>query len=145
MTIRQFEQLFASTYPISVRQIRLRDKIFALQTLHVRQKKWWIHNLIRWWWILPDITKNNGYGAVISNSIYEPSYLSLERAMRYYNLIPEWVFSFTACTTKKTKQFHTTRWTFSYQSLSPHLMRWYELKPVGLLTHCVVSVLILLF
>ena len=63
--------------------------------------------------------------------IYEPSYISLERALRYYNLIPEGVFMVTACTSKKTQIFDTIAGVFSYRSLSPGLMFGYELQTIG--------------
>lgn len=135
MQIRQFEQMFASTHPISIGQIRLRDKDFSLQQLHTRQKKWWIQKLMRWWWVLPNIVTHHGHTAAISNSIYEPSYLSLERALRYYNLIPEWVYMCTACTTKKTQQFHTSLGTFAYQTIAPKLFWGYTVQTVGVYQH----------
>ncbi len=131
MNIRQFEQQFGIQYPISVRQIRLQERNFALQQLHIRTEKWWIHNLIRWRWILPQTLKKNGHKAIISNMIYEPSYISLERALRHYNLIPEGVFMVTACTSKKTQIFDTLAGTFSYRSLTPRLMFGYELQTIG--------------
>lgn len=130
MNIRQFEQQFGIQYPISVRQIRLQERSFALQQLHIRAEKWWIHNLIRWRWILPQTLQKNGCKAVISNMIYEPSYISLERALRYYNLIPEGVFMVTACTSKKTQTFNTVAGTFSYRSLSPRLIFGYGLQTI---------------
>jgi predicted transcriptional regulator of viral defense system len=63
--------------------------------------------------------------------IYEPSYISLEWALRYYNLIPEGVFMLTACTSKKTQIFDTLAGTFSYRSLTPRLMFGYELQTIG--------------
>lgn len=131
MNIRQFEQQFNTIHPISVRQIRLQESNFAMQQLHIRAEKWWIHNLIRWRWILPQTLQKNWYKANISNMIYEPSYISLERALRYYNLIPEGVFMVTACTSKKTQIFDTIAGMFSYRSLSPSLMFGYELQIVG--------------
>jgi predicted transcriptional regulator of viral defense system len=41
----------------------------------------------------------------VANMIYRPSYLSLEWAMRYYQFIPEEVYSFTSVSTRKTKNF----------------------------------------
>lgn len=131
MNIRQFEQQFGIQYPISVRQIRLQEKSFTLQQLHIRAQKWWIHNIIRWRWILPHTLHKNWYQAAISNMIYEPSYISLEWALRYYNLIPEGVFIVTACTSKKTQTFDTIAGTLSYRSLSPRLMFGYELQTIG--------------
>lgn len=131
MNFRQFTQTFSKKYPISVQQIRLREKNFALQQLYIREKKWRLSNVSRGRRIFPEITKHHGYQTTISNMIYEPSYISLERALRYYNLIPEWVFMVTACTTKKTQQFETSIGKFIYRSLAPYLIWWYEVITIG--------------
>gem|GEM_PF-5178481 len=39
MNIRQFEQQFGNKFPISVHQIRLQERDFALQQLHIREQK----------------------------------------------------------------------------------------------------------
>jgi predicted transcriptional regulator of viral defense system len=38
--------------------------------------------------------------------MYSPSYVSMESALRYYDLIPEWVFMTTACSTKRYTSEH---------------------------------------
>ena len=131
MNIRKFEEQFGDRFPISVRNIRLQESNFALPQLSVWEKKWWIINIMRWRWILPKTLQRDWIKEVISNMIYEPSYLSLERALRYYDLIPEWVFMYTSCTTKKTQQFRTIIGVFDYRSISPRLMWWYDTKTIG--------------
>jgi len=131
MDFRKFVEKFGEKYPISVRQMRLQDKEFFLQQLHTREKKGRIQNIIRWWWISCKTIHNHGIWAIIANTIYEPSYLGLERALRYYNLIPEWVFEYVSCTTKKTMRYTTNIGNFSYRSLHPRYYRWYELISIG--------------
>ena len=55
----------------------------------------------------------------IANKLYQPSYVSLEKAMSYYNIIPETVYGITSITTKSTREFETPRATFTYQTIKP--------------------------
>ncbi|MFI5344098.1 MAG: hypothetical protein ACHQUC_07750 [Chlamydiales bacterium] len=54
---------------------------------------------------------------VLANMIYGPSYVSLEWACQYWNLIPERVYTVTSVTTKRTKLFNTPIGTFTYDHL----------------------------
>lgn len=54
---------------------------------------------------------------ILANLIYGPSYLSLEWACAYYNLIPEKVITITSVTTKRKKQFQTPIGLFTYDHL----------------------------
>jgi hypothetical protein len=51
---------------------------------------------------------------LVSNMIYGPSYVSLERALHIYGLIPEDVPLVTCMTTKASKQFKTPVGNFTY-------------------------------
>ena len=53
----------------------------------------------------------------IANLLYGPSYVSLEWALSYYNMIPERVGVVTSVTTGSHKNFTTPIGTFTYQRL----------------------------
>lgn len=53
----------------------------------------------------------------IANLIYGPSYVSLEWALSYYEMIPERVFNVTSVTTGKTKEFQTSIGLFDYHHI----------------------------
>ena len=53
----------------------------------------------------------------LANELYSPSYLSLESALSYYDLIPEAVNNFTSITTNKTKTIKNIYGTFYYNSI----------------------------
>jgi len=53
----------------------------------------------------------------IANQLYSPSYLSIEYALGFYDLIPERVEIITSVTTKKTAVFKNNFGTFTYQHL----------------------------
>lgn len=55
---------------------------------------------------------------VIANLIYGPSYISLESALAYYDLIPEKVETVLNMTTKRNKTFLTPIGQFTYKYLS---------------------------
>ena len=58
---------------------------------------------------------------MISHLLYEPSYISLERALSKYGLIPEMVYNSTAVTTRQTKTFQNEFGSFIYQSIKKDL------------------------
>ena len=58
---------------------------------------------------------------VVANLLYGPSYLSLEYALAYYQLIPERVVTLTSVTTQKNKNFPTPIGRFTYQHLASAL------------------------
>jgi len=63
----------------------------------------------------------------IANKIYEPSYLSLESALGFYQVIPEGVYAYTSVTSLKTNKFDTELGCFTYKHISPKLFFGYHL------------------
>ncbi len=57
----------------------------------------------------------------ISHYLFEPSYISLERALSIHGLIPEIVYNTTAVTTKKTVTFKNAFGIFIFRSLKKEL------------------------
>ncbi len=53
----------------------------------------------------------------VANKLYQPSYVSLEKALSHYGVIPETVYAVTSVTTKATREFETPSGTFSYQKI----------------------------
>src|SRR5438270_12510241 len=49
--------------------------------------------------------------------IYGPSFISLESALSYHNLIPEAVYTTTSVTSKRSKEFKTPLGYFSYRQV----------------------------
>ena len=68
---------------------------------------------------------------LIANRIYAPSYISLQSALRWYDFIPEGVFTTTSVTTRKTEEFQTPVGNFSYRSLRRDLFFGYRLEKRG--------------
>ena len=68
---------------------------------------------------------------VIANKLYQPSYLSLETALSYHQLIPETVYSLTSVTTKATREFEALGQSFSYTRVKKSVFQGYQLITTG--------------
>jgi predicted transcriptional regulator of viral defense system len=62
----------------------------------------------------------------VSFLLYEPSYISLESALRHYDLIPEMITSTTAVTTRTNREFSNRYGIFSYRHIRPELFFGYN-------------------
>jgi hypothetical protein len=60
---------------------------------------------------------------LLANHLYGPSYVSLDAALSYWELIPEQVYEITSVTTRNTRQFISAAGRFTYRHMpSP----WYS-------------------
>lgn len=66
-----------------------------------------------------------------ANKIYRPSYVSLETALSYYNIIPETVYSITSVTPKPTRAFGAFGIDFSYTRIKQKAFQGYTAKQEG--------------
>jgi len=64
----------------------------------------------------------------IANKIYEPSYISLEYALSFYNIIPETVYSVTSVTTKATREFAINNISYVYGKIKKSAFTGYVKK-----------------
>lgn len=62
----------------------------------------------------------------LANTLYSPSYLSLETMLSWYDLIPERVAQTTSITTLKTALFNNALGTFGYRHIKPQLFTGFE-------------------
>ena len=127
MNLRSLENVAKTLCCFSLQQLRVIDPSFLRLNLNVWHEKWYIDRVSKWRYTLSSFEKVEENLFFISNQIYSPSYVSMESALRYYNLIPEWVFMITSCTTKKTQKLEWDRWTFYYYHIKPKLMWWYNI------------------
>lgn len=67
----------------------------------------------------------------IANKLYQPSYISLEKALSHYGIIPEVVYTITSITTKPTREFETPRGVFSYQRIKKAAFTGYSACRLG--------------
>ena len=103
------------------------DSDFHKQRLSEWQKKGYIKKVAKGFYIFSDAEINESVLFTIANKIFDPSYVSLEMALSYYELIPESVYGVTSVTSRKTYQFASLIGRFSYHRIKPELMFGYEL------------------
>ena len=62
----------------------------------------------------------------LASVIKRPSYISLEKALEYHNLIPEGVSTYTSVTTQRPGRYTTALGTFDYRHIQVSLFWGYE-------------------
>lgn len=95
---------------------------FDLRRLYEWQQKNYIKKVKRGYYIFSDLKINEKTLYFIANKIYKPSYISLESALSYYNLIPESVYTIISASSGKTNNFSNNIGQFSYRQLKSVLM-----------------------
>ena len=111
----------------STKDIEKIDPEFHSQRLSEWQKKGYLKKITKEHYIFSDLELNESALFLIANKIYSPSYISLEMAFSYYNLIPESVYGITSVTSQKTNNFKTDFGEFIYRHIKPELMFGYKL------------------
>lgn len=72
----------------------------------------------------------------IANTLYQPSYISLDKALAHHGIIPETIYAITSVTTKPTQEFETPRGIFTYQRIKREAYTGYSaVKLEGTLVH----------
>jgi len=127
----QFRKSLENFVVISLADIRKAFPDFDPKNLVNWQKKGYITKLKNACYIFCDLKQSEHTLSLIANKLYEPSYVSLESALSYYNIIPEGVYSIQSISTRKTKVFNTPAGTFHYFSLKSPLYFGYRLISEG--------------
>jgi predicted transcriptional regulator of viral defense system len=99
---------------------------FDSRRLFEWKQKGYLIKLTNKWYVFSNVAKTDGLNYLISNSICQPSYISLETALCFYQLIldkaPADSFgenSIQAITKHKTVIYHNDRGTYSYRKIKP--------------------------
>jgi predicted transcriptional regulator of viral defense system len=93
------------------------DPAFHRRRLNDWQNKEYIKKVIKGFYIFSDLALNENVLFEIANKIYKPSYISLESALSYYDLIPESTYGVTSVSTRRTYKFTTSTAEFSYKTI----------------------------
>jgi predicted transcriptional regulator of viral defense system len=67
---------------------------------------------------------------VVANKLYQPSYVSLEKALSHYGIIPEVVYAQTSVTTKISREMVTPLGLFTYQRIKQAAFTGYSLRQI---------------
>ena len=122
-----FYQQFQNYPLISLVDIKNWQTDFDQRRLYEWQKRGHIIKVSNKFYVFKDKMLSEFEMGFIANQLYQPSYLSLEYALRFYNLIPEMVFMHNSITTKKTRFIKSTIGSFSYQAVKKDLFFGYKL------------------
>jgi predicted transcriptional regulator of viral defense system len=95
--------------------------------LYEWQKKGYIKKITSNYYVFSDLDINDNILRIIANTIYRPSYIGLESALSFWNVIPEAVFKITSITSRKTKNVKTKIADFNYRSIHKRLFWGYKL------------------
>jgi len=115
-------------FPIfSIRDIAAVYPHFDSKNLIYWQKKGYIQRIRNTYYRFTEAPLNESVLFRIANKIYEPSYLSLESALGFYQVIPEGVYAYTSVSSLKTNRFDTDIGCFTYRHIRPELFFGYRL------------------
>jgi len=126
MRFREFETRIRALPAFNLNDVRKLDPGFHRQQLNYWHNQGTIKPLAGGYYILADRAMDEMVLFMVANKIYEPSYVSLESALAYYEVIPEAVLGVTSVSSRKTKQYDTSWGVFSYRSVKPQYMIGYQ-------------------
>ncbi len=126
-----FQNKFKDYPIIDVREVKNVFPDFDSRRFYEWQKKGYIKKISKLFYFFNNkmISEENVF--FIANKLLEPSYISLERALSFYNLIPENVFMVSSVSTKKTKLIKNQISNFNYRSIKKSLFFAYKLIKVN--------------
>ncbi len=127
MTYLEFEKSLKEFPVFSIQDIKKRYPGFDSRRLVEWQQKNYIQKIRREYYCFRERKQDEKFLYFAANKIYSPSYISMESALAYYNLIPEGVFLITSVSARNTARYHTPVGDFSYQQIKPQLNFGYRL------------------
>ncbi len=129
MNFIEFEKTWRKQGLICVNEIKAWNPEFNTNNLTRWQKQGFIHKLRKEWYMLQEAMLRPEFSRYVANKIYSPSYISLEYALCFYDIIPESVIDITSVTAKKTCRIYTDIGNFYYYTVKPSLIFGYRPLP----------------
>ena len=126
MRFRELESKIRALPAFNLNDVRKLDPGFHRQQLNYWLNQGYIKPLAGGYYFLADRVMDEMLLFMVANKIYEPSYVSLESALAYYEIIPETVLGVTSISSRKTKQYESAWGVFSYRSVKPQTMIGYQ-------------------
>lgn len=127
MNFIAFQKSLSNHLVFSLTDIRKLFPNFSRIQLNRWQEKGLIKKIVNKYYIFSDQKLDEEALFVMANTIYSPSYISLEMALSYYHLIPEGVFLITSVTTRQTYNFRSDFAGFHYRKVRTNLFWGYKL------------------
>jgi predicted transcriptional regulator of viral defense system len=128
MNFIQFKDALKDFTVFSFNDIRLIDPNFHRRRLIDWQEKGYIRKVAKGRYIFADLPLDENVLFEIANRLYNPSYISLESALSYYQIIPEATYGITSVSTRRTYSFSTSIGNFYYKTIKPALFFGYEIS-----------------
>ena len=129
----QFYNQLSPNRVFSRQEAELAFPKFDSRRLFEWKQKGYLIKLTNKWYVFSNVAFNEGLSFLISNSICQPSYISLETALYFHQLIvdnaPADSFSeksIHAITKHKTVVYHNDRGTYSYRKIKPEFYFGFE-------------------
>ncbi len=69
----------------------------------------------------------------LANFLLQPSYVSLESALTYYGILPQFTYTITSITTQRSQSILSQNWEFAYSKISPRFFWGYIKQKDGLI------------
>lgn len=135
MKYKAFQKIFGQYQVFSLLDIKKQNPNFQKIQLSRWASKGYLNRVVKGFYVFSDAKLGQHDLFQIANKIYSPSYISLEMALSFYNLIPEGAFLITSISSKKTVNFKTSVGSFSYQSIKKNLMFGYDIVRQGSATY----------
>jgi predicted transcriptional regulator of viral defense system len=123
----KFKDTFKDFIVFTPNDIRKYFPNFDKKNLVNWQKKGYVQRIRNNYYCFPDNQKSEAFLYFVANSIYPPSYVSLESALNFYGIIPEGVYTITSITTLKTNAFDTDFTRFTFRNVKTNLYFGYRL------------------
>ena len=127
MNYLAFEKSLREFPVFSIKDINKKYPDFDNRRLVEWQQKSYIQKIRREYYCFQERKKDEQFLFFAANKIYSPSYVSMESALAYYNLIPEAVFLTTSISTRNTAGYNTPVGDFSYNHVKTLLLFGYRL------------------
>ncbi len=131
MRFRELEKRVEGLPAFNLNDVRKLDPGFHRQQLSYWLGKGYIRPVAGGYYLLADQEVDEGYLFTVANKIYNPSYISLESALAYFNIIPETVLGVTGVSSRKTKEYESPWGIFSYRHVKPIYMFGYQVVEKG--------------
>lgn len=127
MKFIQFKDALKDFTVFSLNDIKLIDPHFHRRRLIEWQEKGYIKKVANGRYIFSDLTIDENALFEIANRLYSPSYVSLESALSYYQIIPEAVYGITSVSTRRTYSYSTQLGKFQYRTIKPSIFFGYQI------------------
>jgi len=127
MNFTQFKDALKDFTLFSFSDIRLIDPHFHRRRLVEWQRKGYIKKIAKGHYVFADLIIDENILYEIANRLYNPSYVSLESALSYYQVIPEAVYGITSVSTRRTYSFSTPFGEFHYRTIKPSFFFGYKI------------------